>query len=521
MNLEKEIIKNLEKVKEKDRGLVRKVKRRVCRKYGKPLPKNTDLLSTYRKMVKKREIEKNPLIKWLLITRPVRSLSGIVNVTVLTKPFPCPGQCIFCPNEPGFPKSYLAGEPAADRAKGLDFDPYRQVSERLKSLRAQGHPVEKIELRIVGGTWSAYPEEYKRNFLKGCFEAANTFPEVFKTEKTLSKLQKENEKAKSRIVGLSIETRPDHINREEIRSLRESEVTFVEIGAQTVFDEIHRRCQTNLSVEKISRATRLLKDAGFKVLWQVMPGLPGSNLKKDLEMFEIIFKDPRFKPDWLKIYPCLVCENTKLHQLWKEGSYKPYSQKELIELLKKARSKFPRWVRVARIFRDIPAEKIKGGCTTSNLRELLDQEQKCGCIRCREVKDRFDPEEDIFLFREDYEASGGKEVFLSFENKKRTKLFSLLRLRLPGEEIFPLFKNSGIIREVQTFGPQIPLTRKGKGAQHKGLGRKLIKKAEEIAKNEFNKKKMVVISGVGVREYYRQKHNYHLEKTYMSKKLNS
>jgi len=551
------LIKELIKARIKTRADLSRLKRKISKKFQVPLCTNVDLLKTYHILVKNKTIKRSEIIENILRTRPIRSLSGIVNVSVLTKPAPCPGQCVFCPIESGFPKSYLAGEPAADRGKALNFDPYLQVQTRLKMLKDQGHPTDKIELRIVGGSWSAYPKQYQTWFIKKCFQAANDFsnlrsplevrlqkkPEVGLRKLDFVKIQKQNEKAKNRIVGLSIETRPDFITKKEILRLRKLGVTLVEMGVQTVFDDVLKKNKTGLTTKKIAQATKLLKEYGFKILYQVMPNLPGSNIKKDLKMFEVIFNDERFKPDWLKIYPCLVCKNTQLYQWWKTQKYKPYTQKELVKLLIKIKKILPYWVRLTRIFRDIPAQKIIAGCKTSNIREIVQAEMqrkklKCKCIRCREVRKKYDSKEKPYLFRQDYNASNGREVFLSFENKKRTKLFSLLRLRLPfhyekasrsGRHFIPVLKNASIIREIQTFGTQIPINRSPTSKktrsrtskispQHKGLGKKLILEAEKITKKEFGLSKITVISGIGAREYYR-KHNYKLKNTYMIKKL--
>jgi elongator complex protein 3 len=514
-----------------------KEKRKASSRFQIDLVSNIDLLATYHELLKKKIIPRSILIEKLLITKPIRSLSGIVNVSVLTSPHPgwakgiknpsCPARCIFCPTDPSFPKSYLAGEPAADRAKAQNFDPYLQVEKRLESLKAQGHPIDKIELRIVGGTWSFYPKRYQTWFIKRCFQASNEFQaKKTKQKQTLAQVQRKNQKAKSRIVGLSIETRPDFINPKEILRLRRLGVTLVELGVQTVFDDVHEKCKTGTIRQKISNASRLLKDAGFKVLYQMMVNLPGSDPQKDLRSFQTIFQDQNFKPDWLKIYPCLVCPQTKLYQLWKQGKYRPYQEQELVDLLIEIKQELPYWVRLTRIFRDVPAQTIVTGSKTSNIRQVLERELKkrklkCRCIRCREVKQDYDPKEKPYLFRQDYQSSQGKEVFLTFENKQRTKLFSLLRLRLPSQYLFPVLRNSSLIREVQTFGSQLSLEKTDKDArspQHKGLGKKLIDQAEKITKQEFGLKRVAVISGVGVREYYK-KLGYRLKDTYMVKKL--
>ncbi|MBL7156323.1 MAG: tRNA uridine(34) 5-carboxymethylaminomethyl modification radical SAM/GNAT enzyme Elp3 [Candidatus Pacebacteria bacterium] len=543
-NLEKALIKQLIKTDIKNQKSLSKLKRKFSKQFKTSLSSNIDLLKTYHILVQNKSIKKSVKIEKALITRPIRSLSGIVNISVLTKPAPCPGKCAFCPIEKGFPKSYLAGEPAADRAATLNFDPYLQTQSRLKMLKDQGHPTDKIELRIIGGTWSYYSKQYQTWFITRCFEACNAELRGSKRRTTLKKEQKKNEKVKNRIVGLSIETRPDFITKKEIIRLRKLGVTLVEMGIQTVFDDILKKNKTKLTTRKIAESTKLLKNAGFKILYQIMPNLPGSTIKKDLKLFKILFNDIRFKPDWIKIYPCLICKNTQLYKWWKQGQYKPYTKKQLIKLLIEIKKTLPFWTRLTRLFRDIPAQKIIAGCKTSNLREVVYKEMKgkniqCKCIRCREVRQKYNSKEKPYLFREDYNASEGKEIFLSFENKKRTKLFSLLRLRIPSHHKnsshygFAVLQNASIIREIQTFGQQLGIRGRisccacgrdptsyapDKYVQHKGLGRKLIKKAEEITKKEFCLNKIAVISGIGAREYYR-KHGYKLKNTYMVKKL--
>jgi elongator complex protein 3 len=306
---------------------------------------------------------------------------------------------------------------------------------------------------------------------------------------------------------------------------------MVEIGVQSVFDEILEKNETGLSAEKIARATKILKDAGFKVLYHLMPNLMGSDPKLDKKCFEIVFSDERFKPDWIKIYPTVVTKESRLYKFWKKRKYKPYSDKELVELLIQVKKELPYWVRVTRILRDIPATKVIAGCKISNLREVIKREMEkrglfCHCIRCREVRERYDPKEKVYLFIEDYQASGGKEIFLSFENKERTKLFSYLRLRIPSQiferkkHFLPVLENSALIREIQTLGEMVPIEKKKIAPQHRGLGKKLVKEAEKIIKKEFGLRKIAVISGVGVRDYWR-KLGYKLKEDYMIKKLNN
>ncbi len=516
MNINELIIKELLKNKSETLEDLAMIKRKTAKKYKISCPSNIDLLKSYHNLVKDKGLKRNKILEEILRKRKIRSLSGVVVVSVLTKPYPCPGKCIYCPTEKGLPKSYLSGEPAVERAKRAKFDPYLQTIDRIKSLEIQGHPTDKIELRIIGGSWTAYPEKYQEWFITCCFAACNA--EQRKTTrkiKSLEKEQKKNERAKHRIVGISIETRPDLIDKKEIINLRELGITMVELGVQTIYDDILKKCQRGHFVKETIETTKLLKEAGFKIMYQVMPNLPGSNLRKDFQCLKEIFKNPDFKPDWLKIYPCVVCKNTKLYRLWKQGKYKSYSDKKLINLLVKIKEILPYWVRVARLFRDIPAYHIESGSKISNLRQVVQKEMKkrgmaCHCVRCREVKEKYDPKEKIVLFREDYNASSAKEIFLSFENKNRTKLYSLLRLRA--------LKNATIIRELHTFGQMIPISQKTLGAQHKGLGKKLIKEAEKITKREFALPKVAVISGVGTREYFR-KLGYRLKNTYMVKSL--
>ena len=469
------------------------------------------ILKSYHELVKSKKLKENSRIELILRTRPVRSLSGIVNISVLTKAYKCPGKCIFCPIEKDLPKSYLSGEPAVERAKKLKFNPYLQVKKRIEMLEKEGHPTDKIELRVVGGTWSYYPRTYQNWFIKRCFEACNA-----KNSKSLLEAQKINEKTNHRIIGLSIETRPDFINEGEIKHLRELGVTLVELGVQSTYDDVLSTNRRGHSREQTIAATKMLKDSGFKVLYQMMPNLAGSTLAKDKNMFQELFKNSDFQPDYLKIYPCALIKGTKLYSLWKNKKYSPYTEKELISLVKEIKKIVPPYVRIQRITRDIPAQSIAAGpAKLTNLRQVLTNSMekegwRCGCIRCREIKGNYNPKEKLYLSKIEYGASGGKEIFLSFEDKTKRKLHSLLRLRLIDGKAF--------IREVHTFGQMQSITsQKEKSPQHKGLGKKLIKEAEKIAKKNKSKM-MIVISGVGVRGYYK-KLGYKLKDTYMVKSL--
>ena len=499
-------------------------KRKMAKKYGILCPSNVELLKVYHKLVEKRILIQDKFLEKSLRTRPIRSLSGIVNISVLTKPYPCPGKCIYCPSQKGIPKSYLKGEPAVQRAILTNFNPYLQVQIRLKSLEKTGHPTDKIELRVIGGTWSYYPRQYQTWFIKRCFQAANEYISNSKIKtKSLKGLQEKNERAKCRIIGITVETRPDYIDLKEIKRMRNLGITRVEIGTQSI-DDVLKLNKRGHNVRATIKATRFLKDAGFKVSYQMMPNLPGSDFKRDIRMFKELFSNPDFQPDLLKIYPLALVKEAPLYRLYKKSKFRPYSEKKLIKLLVEIKKEIPFWCRIQRIIRDIPSKDIiAGGVKISNLREVVQRKMKekglkCKCIRCREVREGYKPNEKLYLFREDYWASNGKEIFLSFENKEREKLYALLRLRLPSNHILPVLKKSVIIRETHTYGQMIPVNEKSLSAQHKGLGKKLIKKAEKIAKEEFKINKVAVISGIGVRGYWR-KLKYKLKGTYMVKKI--
>ena len=555
MKIPEVIIKHLLKNKIKTQADLATFKRKVGKKYRILCPSNVDLLEIYHKLVGKKRIEPLKNIEKLLRTRPIRSLSGIVNVSVLTKPYPCPGKCIYCPSQKGIPKSYLKGEPAVQRAILTNFNPYLQVQTRLKSLEKTGHPIDKIELRIIGGTWSYYPKQYQTWFVKRCFKAANEYEKnekcKMKNEKLQFKIQnleteqKLNEKAKCRIIGITVETRPDYVDFKEIERMRNLGITGVELGVQSIYDDILKLNKRGHNIKSTIKATRLLKDAGFKVSYQMMPNLPGSDFKRDIKMFQELFSNPDFRPDFLKIYPLALVKEAPLYRQYKKGKIKVYSHKDLIKLLIEIKREIPFWCRIQRIIRDIPSKDIvAGGVKISNLREVVQKEMrekglKCKCIRCREVRDRDSPvgtvPEKLYLFREDYPASGGKEIFLSFESIKADKrrlstpinadrkLYALLRLRIPSQffqkkkHSFKILDDAAIIREVHTYGQMVPVGEKSLSPQHRGLGKKLIKIAEGITKKEFGVKKIAVISGIGVRDYYRRKLGYRLKDTYMIK----
>jgi elongator complex protein 3 len=531
MNIKEKIIKEILKFRILSPAGLASLKRKFAKKYGKPIPSNVELLKEYHKLLKIRRIKESKRLEELLRIRKVRSLSGVAVVSVLTKPYPCPGKCLYCPTQKGIPKSYLDNEPAVMRAVLNNFDPYGQVKMRLKALKITGHPTDKIELIVIGGTWSYLPKRYQIWFIKRCFDACNN-----KDSKNLETAQKMNERAKNRIVGLTLETRPDFITESEIKRMRKLGATRVEIGVQSLYDDVLKINKRGHRIDATIRATQLLKDAGFKVCYHMMPNLPGSNIKKDEKMFQELFSNPDFQPDLLKIYPCIVLKEAKLYKFWQAKKYKPYSNKQLVTLLKAIKKNIPYYCRIQRLIRDIPSLSVIAGSKVSNLRQVIAEESKkegwhCKCIRCREVRAGYNPKEELFLFREDYNASGGKEIFLSYENKNREKLYALLRLRIPSyafqtsegnpsqkKHFIPVLQDAAIIREVHTYGQLVPISEKKIAAQHRGIGKKLIKEAEKIAKEEFKSRKMVVISGIGVRDYYR-KLDYKLKNNYMIRNL--
>lgn len=483
--------------------------------YKLPIPSNIKLLKSYHDIIASNKNKKSLIIENILKTRKVRTLSGIAAITVITKPYPCPGKCIYCPKEKNMPKSYLANEPACMRAVLTKFDPYKQTEARLNSLKLTGHTTDKIELIVLGGTWSYYPAKYQVWFIKRCFDACNQ-----KTSKNLEKAQKLNEKTKNRIIGLTLETRPDFINEKEIKKMRCLGCTRVEMGVQNIYNDILNKNERGHNIEKTIEATRLLKNVGLKITYHMMPGLPGSNPKKDEQMFKELFSNPNFQPDQLKIYPCVVLKNSPLYNLWKKGGYKPYSSKTLINLIIKIKKSIPPYVRIIRIIRDIPSQSIVAGNKISNLRQIIQSKKiKCQCIRCREIKNQQSEAKNQKLIRREYAASSGKEIFLSFEDVKNDKILAFLRLRLTDSWTLPELKNCALVRELHTYGQTLALAQKTqKAQQHKSMGRKLMEEAEKIAKQEFGFKKIAVIAGIGVREYYK-KLGYKLEGTYMIKNI--
>ena len=480
--------------------------RRAWAKELKRVPKNSEIWP----------LLTDPELREMLVTRGVRTESGVAPFAVMTKPFYCPGQCVYCPLEEGMPKSYLSDEPAAQRAKFLNFDPFKQVTGRIKQLEETGHLTNKIDLIVIGGTFSAYPDDYKREFFKGMYDGVNG-----SVSASLEEAIEHNETSQRRIVGISVETRPDWVSEEEIGLWRRMGVTKVQLGVQAFDEKIMRKIERGHSLDEVAEATRMCRNAGIKICYHFMPNLPGSSPQKDVEMAKIMFEDPRFMPDYLKVYPAMTIPGTEMHKMWQRGEYVPYGEDDLRGVLKEIKVMTPEWCRIDRLVRDISKKWVVAGEARTNMRQILQAELlkeggKCRCIRCREVRAGIYTDKVEYVERE-RATLGGRELFMSFENEG--KLYSMLRLRLPekGEKmLFKELEGAAIVREVHTYGQVQKLDEsEGDKTQHKGLGRTLMSKAEERAVNE-GFRRIAVISAIGTREYYR-KLGYELEGEYMVK----
>jgi elongator complex protein 3 len=513
-----------------DRMELNKIKHKVSEEEG--LEK---VLKDYEILRYLKEDEMKTGIVNLLVGKKVRSASGIYTVAVMTKPSRCPKDrpCSYCPGgvDYGTPQSYLGKEPALMRGIQSNFDPYRQVMYRLTQYSMLGHRPSKIQLIIMGGTFPATDLDYQEWFVTRCLEAMNDYPE-FKPYRwrSLEEAQLRNESSRVRCIGITMETRPDWAKEHHTDRMIRLGATLVEIGVQTLDDETLMRVNRGCTVKDVKEATRILRDSGLKVGYHMMPGLPGNTREKDLEDLRRIFSDEDFRPDYLKIYPTLVIEGTELYAEWLAGRYRALGNDEAVDLLVEAHKNFPKWVRVARIQRDVPAHIIRDGVTKSNLREIVDARLRmlgirCRCIRCREVGLARVRGEDVSNLRpeikvEEYAAGGGIELFISLEDQDF--LVGFLRLRVPSERAHrPEVIGAGVIRELHIYGPQIPVGEKSREAyQHHGLGATLLSKAEEIARDRFGLKRIVVLPGVGVRGYYRKKGYRRLPSSpYMMKRI--
>lgn len=532
-----------------------KLKNEIYKTYKlqKPLP-STEIIDRYHELLKQKKVPESDLFRKVIRKRGVRSLSWVTVISLLTKFFGCPGKCVYCPTFEDLPKSYIPNEPAVQRAQLNEFDPILQIHNRLRALEVTGHKIEKNDVRIIWWTWSVYPKAYRDEFIKGIYDAFNTYDEMkdyiedtdlssdkfasfklragygLKKSKTLEEAKKRNETSRLRVIGIAIETRPDWVSPEEIKSLREYGVTRVEIGYQTTIDEINllnKRWHGN--AESI-RATALLKDAWFKVVAHMMPNLLGSTPELDRQALKNVFENPDFRPDELKIYPMVVTDKAELTKIWRDGWFTPYDDETLINLTADLEEMIPEYVRLNRTYRDIPASEILAGSHLSNLRQLVEERLKKKWvtlvdIRHREIKDKKNDPKNATIHTFEYEASEGEEFFITFEDKEDRTIFSLLRLRLPPTtgnneiiSVLPELSWAALIREIHTFGDQLSIGEKGSiFGQHLGFWKKLIDAAENIAKEKWYNK-MAVIAWVWVRGYY-EKRWYYLQWEYMVKNI--
>jgi len=535
-------------------------KLKVCKKYHlTDVPTDIDILLNS---------SQNDIKKMGLVSKPIRSSSGVSVVAVMTRPFKCPhGKCLYCPGGPKsffgeIPQSYTGKEPATMRALRNKFDSYLQVFNRLEQYVASGHLPDKIELIIMGGTFPSFPKKYQHDFIAYALKAMNDFGDLFfknnvldfdkykkffempgnmrdearvsriinhvlklRKKSSLAREQKRNETSKLRCVAMCLETRPDFCFQSHLNSMLDLGTTRVELGVQSLSNVILKKIRRGHSVEDSVKATQLMKDCFLKVGYHMMPGLPGSSYSNDLKMFKELFKNPDFRPDALKIYPCMVIQGTDLHDLWKKGKYIPLSTKRASVLIASLKKFVPKYVRIMRVQRDIPTNVTAAGVDRTNLRQYIEQilkrkNQECACIRCREPRGRIVNVKDVHISSFYYDASRGSEVFISAEDSTNNILLGFCRLRIPYKPFRKeITKDSAGIRELHVYGSAVPIGEKGSSIQHKGLGKQLLKEAEHIAKDIFNKKKLLVISGIGAREYYK-KLGYKKDGVYVSKRLN-
>jgi len=490
-----------------------KTKIKLCKKYKiDSVPPDSEILA---RLPPDFSDEDRDVAVSILRKKAMRTISGVAIVAVMTSPENCPhGLCIPCPGGPVYntPQSYTGFEPAAMRATLNDFDPFLQTKSRLNQLKAIGHSVDKIDFIIMGGTFTARSPYYQEWFVRRCYDALNNIE-----SNSLEKAKKLNEKAKSRCIGLTIETRPDWFRLQHADNALDFGATRVELGIQTVYDDVLYKMKRGHTVTDSIIATRIAKESGFKVCFHLMPGLPNSDEKRDIEAFQTIFENPLFKPDMIKIYPTLTIKGTKLYDLWKKGEYEPLTTKKASKLIAQIKSVIPEWIRIQRIQRDVPSNHIDAGVDKSNLRQyvedvMMKENLECDCIRCREIghkslKEKIEINEDkIGLSTNYYEASGGEEIFISLVEEDLDAIIGYLRLRdINNSHRTELNKNPCmIIRELKVVGREIPIgERESKALQHKGYGKELLEEAERICLEEYDKNHLFVLSGVGVKEYYK------------------
>jgi elongator complex protein 3 len=459
------------------------------------------------------------------MVKPAKTASGVAVIAVMPKPYECPhGRCIYCPGgiEYNTPLSYTGTEPATRAAQKFGYEPYQQVRNKMEQLQARGHDTGKTEIVIVGGTFPFMPADYQRAFARSCYDALNGC-----ASGSLHRAISANEIAENRCVGFTVETKPDYCREPHIDLMLELGVTRVEIGVQSLRESVYRLVNRGHTLQDVMNAFRIARDSGYKIVAHMMPGLPGSTAEKDASDFRRLFEDQAFKPDMLKIYPTLVLENTGLFAMHRRGLYDAYSDDELVDVIVQAKKIIPPWVRIMRVQREIESRDIVAGPNSGNLRQLVlrrlrEQGLKCRCIRCREagLQRRYPRDDDLVLRRTDYGASGGREVFLSYESEDSETILGFLRLRKVATPHRRELVQSAIVRELHVYGQAIGVGRSEtrESYQHRGYGRRLLMEAERIAKDELAVSKILVMSAVGTREYYK-KLGYTQDGPYVSKVL--
>ncbi|MFB6144989.1 MAG: tRNA uridine(34) 5-carboxymethylaminomethyl modification radical SAM/GNAT enzyme Elp3 [Candidatus Nanohaloarchaea archaeon] len=520
--ISRSIIEEIESGELESKEEIEQRKKDLCRETSLDgMPKNSDMLNFAEEDEKKAQ--------QLLKTKPMRTISGIANVAIMARPAPCGGGCIYCPKGKNAPQSYTGKEPATRRAIRNNYDPFDQVHDRLGQYKKNGHPVDKSKLIVMGGTFPFQDPDYQKEFVKRAFDGFNTFQDEEGAEsETLEEAQLQNETAEVRNVGITFETRPDIAETKHIDRILEMGGTRVEMGVQTVFDGTHELTNRGHGMEPVIEATKRLKNAGFKVAYHLMLGLPGEDYEDDIQKFKEVFNNQDYQPDEVKIYPCEVIQGTELYRRYEEGEFEPITDEEAKERLKYVQEHImPPHVRVKRVMRDIPSTEVDAGPQLTNMRQMALQElheegKRCRCIRCREVghvRRTHDLEpEDVEMVGRSYEASGGEEYFISFEDVDQDIILGFVRLRAPPESHREeIDGNTLLVRQLKVLGSATAIGSEGEDTQHKGYGKKLMQAAEEKAE-ELGKNKVVVIAAVGTREYYR-KLGYEKEGPYMVKYL--
>ncbi len=509
------------------------------------------------------------LLKSKLLTKPTRTISGVSPVAIMTKPDRCPhGKCTFCPggiSSPwgDVPQSYTGHEPATMRGIRNDYDAYLQVFNRLEQYILLGHTCDKIEIIVMGGTFTATNKEYQEEFIYGTFKAMNDFSDMFFDEdgkikfeefktffelpgtiknkeretrikdklyklkdRTITNLEQEqqrNETSFVRCVALCIETKPDWGFLEHGNEMLRQGCTRVELGIQSVYDDVLKNVHRGHTTADSKKSIQVLRDLGFKINFHYMPGLPLTDYERDMAGMRQLFTDPDYKPDMIKLYPCMVAPGTAMYYQWKKGEFTPITTEEAAKRIAEFYTFVPEYCRIQRVQRDVPTKYWEAGVDKTNLRQIIDQDGNTITprdIRAREPKGKEINWDKVELKVLEYEASGGIEFFITAEDPVTDVLIGFARLRFPKELLRPeITKDSALLRELHVYGTATAIGKSGV-VQHKGWGQKLMKKAEEIAISR-GKNKLVVISGVGVREYYKNKLGYHKEGPYMVKIINN